>query len=123
MGNNPYERLQPLKTMQKWIQNKVNNNKDIASKIYICTAVCCPKEIGYKKKFIQKYYPEIPIENFRYVYHQYDKVHILKEVHEDFYPDLDAQFIVMIDDTASVLTSIQNKSNYTTIHISSFVDL
>ncbi len=121
--NNPYETLQPLKTMQRWLQEKTNNDKKISERIFVCTVVSGEREIEVKRNFIKRHFSQIPQNHVMYVYHQKDKILILKEVHNCLFRDLDPKYIVMIDDTAAVLTEIQNRSEYTTVHISSFVDI
>ena len=114
-GNNPYIEDKVSKKMQKFI-NKKNKNK-----IYVITAIGVNKEGEYKKEYVEKYYSILP-ENVYFVDRNNDKTSKLVEIRKN-HPEVDDRHIIMIDDTPDILTDIQLKTDFSTAHISSFLDI
>ena len=54
------------------------------------------------------------------MYKNEDKVEVLKKIKEK-YSELDDKYFVMIDDTIEVLNYIMENSNFSTVHVSSFL--
>ena len=108
-----YENMKPVVTMQDFFKNK-----DM-SKVYVVTKVMNEEEKNQKIRFLNKVYHILPDHVFE-VYQNEDKLTVMKKVQE-FYPELDSKFFVMIDDTSDVLTYIMTHSNYSTVHVSSFL--
>ena len=102
------------KTMRKFIQGKDTN------RMYVITKVFSDREGDFKKKFVKKYY-NIPEENFYCVRENYEKVEVLNEIKKK-YPGIVDKNIMMIDDSVEVLNEVMKKSDYSTVHISSFID-
>ncbi len=102
------------KTMLNFIKDKDLN------KMYVITKVYGDREGEFKKKFAQKYYG-IPEENFYVVNENVNKAKILSKI-KTKYPNLEDEKIIMIDDSTEVLNEIMKKTNYSTVHISSFLD-
>ena len=54
------------------------------------------------------------------VFKDRDKLLLLNEIKEK-YPDLEDKYIVFIEDTVSNLSYVMENSNYSTVHIRSFM--
>lgn len=102
------------KTMLKFIQGKDVNKMHVITKVY------SDREGEFKKKFAKKYY-NIPEENFFCVNENIDKVNALNII-KNKYQNVPDENIIMIDDSTEVLNEVMKKTNYSTAHISSFLD-
>ena len=67
-----------------------------------------------------KPFKTIKEENCYMVFKDRDKLLLLEEIKEK-YPDLDDHQIVFIEDTVDNLSYVMDNSNYSTVHISSFM--
>ena len=108
---------------QDKVCNKIKDflaNKDM-SRIYVITTVGNNNEGTFKKEFANKYY-NIPKENVYYVENNSQKTETLIKIKQK-YPELEDYKIVMIDDTVSILNDIMEKTNFSTVHNSSFLDI
>ena len=76
------------------------------------------KEYNDKLKFLNKNY-SILNENCYMVYKDKEKLDKLKEIQER--TKVEDKYIVMVDDTVDVLNNIMENSQYTTIHVSTFI--
>lgn len=108
-----YGTIKPLKTMQNYIKKRNMDN------VYAVTKVMNNKEFLQKQAFLKKYY-NIKEDNCYMVFKSRDKLLILDEIKEK-YPDLEDYYILFVEDTVDTLTHVMNNSNYSTIHISSFM--
>ena len=113
-GENLYPEEAVIKRMQKFLKTRNMDN------IYVISKVYNEKESQMKDEFLTKYY-KIKIENIYYVNKNSDKVTILKEIKKK-YPKLEDYQIAMVEDSVDVLNDIMAETNYSTIHISSFID-
>ena len=113
--NNLYTEEKVSKKMQEFLKDKDK------SRIYVITAIGVNKEGEYKKEYVEKYYGINP-ENVYFVDRSTNKVDNLNKIRSNHLEVEDYQ-IVMIDDTPDVLTKIQESTNYSTAHISSFLDI
>lgn len=104
-----------IKKMQDFIKRRNNE------RIYVISAISNQNEANLKTEFVHKYY-NILNENIYYVYNETEKKSKIKKIKEK-YPDLNDRYIIMIDDSTSVLTDIMKNTNFSTMHISSFLDL
>ena len=95
-------------------------NKDM-KRVFVITRVNNKTEINYKKDYVNKYYNIIK-DNVYCVLNEDSKVKELHEIKNKF-NDIEDYQLIMIDDTTKVLTDIQSKTNYSTAHISSFLDI
>lgn len=103
------------KTMLNFIKNKDK------SRMYVVTKVYGNREGEFKKIFAKKYY-NIPEENFYTVKENVDKACVLLKIKEK-YPNINDENIIMIDDSTEVLNHIMKCTNFSTAHISSFLDM
>jgi len=103
------------KRMQNFLKDKDKN------RIYVITKAFSENEAEDKRDFVKKYYG-IPRDHVFYVENNLDKTDVFIKIKEE-YPDLPDRKFVMIDDTVEVLTDIMNKTGYTTVHVSSFLDV
>ena len=78
-------------------------------------------ELEDKRAYLEKYYG-IRRENVFDVRNNHEKVEVLKYI-KDKFPDLDNHHLIMIDDTVDVLTQVMDNTPFTTVHVSSFLDM
>ena len=112
---NLYNESLVIKKVQDFISNK---NKD---NIYVITKVNHENEKEYKKEFVNKYY-NIKKENVYFVFRDEEKADQILLIKEK-YPNLEDYKIAMIDDTVNILNDIMDKTNFSTIHVSSLIDI
>lgn len=105
--------------VSKKIQNFLRD-KDM-KRVFVVTRVNNKNEIGYKKEYVNKYY-NILKDNVFCVLNENSKVKELDEI-RNMFDDIEDYQLIMIDDTTKVLTEIQQRTNYSTAHISSFLDI
>lgn len=114
-GNNTYTEDKVSKKMQQFLKDKDKK------RVYVITAIGVNKEGEYKKEYVEKYYGILP-QNVYYVDRNNDKTSKLIEIRKN-HPEVDDSKIIMIDDTPDILTDVQLKTDYSTAHISSFLDI
>ncbi len=114
-GMNYYTEDKVSKKMQDFLRDRDK------SKIYVITAIGVNKEGEYKKQYLRKFYG-IPEENVYFVDKNRDKTKELIKIRE-MHKDIPDEKIIMIDDTPEILCDIQDNTNYSTAHISSFLDI
>jgi hypothetical protein len=114
-GINLYTEERVSKKMQDFLRHKNMN------RIYAITKVYDNNEIEFKKDFVNKYYNFFK-ENVFGVKKNTEKKNILFKIKEN-YPELENNQIVMIDDTIEILNDVMENTNFSTVHISSFLDI
>ena len=114
-GINYYTEDKVSPKMQEFIKQKDNN------KIFVITTAGCINEGELKKEFANKYYGILK-ENVYYVKNDKDKTEKLLDIKRKF-PKLKDEKIIMVDDTMSILNDVMEKTNFSTAHISSFLDI
>ena len=114
-GYNFYKETLVSTKMQSFLANK-----DM-KRIYVITTVGSNNEGEFKRDFVNKYYGILK-ENVYYVNKNRDKTSVLLKIKEK-YPQLNSKKIVMIDDTVDILNEIMEKTDFSTAHISSFLDI
>ena len=114
-GKNFYTNDRVSKKMQNFLLKKDMN------RIYVITRSITSNEFEFKKEYLNKYYNIIK-ENIFFVKNDFDKKDKLKLIKEK-YQNLEDYKIVMIDDTVSILSDIMENTNFSTSHISSFLDI
>lgn len=114
-GKNFYTNDRVSKKMQNFLLKKDMN------RIYVITRSITSNEFEFKKEYLNKYYNIIK-ENIFFVKNDFDKKDKLKLIKEK-YQNLENYKIVMIDDTVSILSDIMENTNFSTSHISSFLDI
>lgn len=105
------------------VSNKMKNflkDKNM-ERIYVITTVGNCNEGEFKREYVNKYY-NIPRENVFYVNANSEKRKKLIEIKEK-YKELEDYKIVMIDDTVDILNDIMENTNFSTAHISTFLDI
>lgn len=102
------------KTMLRFMQGKDKN------RMYVITKVYSDREGEFKKVFAKKYYG-IPEENFYCVRENREKVDVLNII-KDKHNNIADRSIIMIDDSTDVLNEVVKRTDYSTVHISSFLD-
>lgn len=103
------------KKIQEFLEKKDKN------RIYVITKVGGDNELLQKREYVNKYY-NILNDNVYGVKKDSDKVHEIMNIKEK-YNNLDDEKIIMIDDTVEILNDIMEHTNFSTAHISSFLDM
>ena len=109
-----YQDIRTIKTMQEFLKDKK------MERVYVVTKVMNETEKKYKQRFLEQHYHIDPTHVFSVLTNP-DKLTRMQEIHQSF-PTLEDKYMVMIDDTVDVLNHIMENSNYSTVHISSFLD-
>jgi len=112
--NNVYETVRSIKTIQEFVMNKDS------SKIYVCS-VAASYEVELKKQFVVQNY-SILEDHIYFVKSKKEKLDLMNYIKEQYHPDLEDKALILIDDTVKTLTDIQENSNYSTMHVSSFLE-
>ena len=110
---NPYEKVNPNRLLKKFIETYTS--KDIN---YVITVAQSEKEKEYKKRFILSHYKEsisenhiIFVESWKQKYEAMQKIESERELNR----------LVLIDDTIKTLSMVQDRTEYYTVHVSSFM--
>ena len=86
------------------------------------TSLYCNNNEGeFKREYVNKYY-KIKKENVIYVNNNSEKTSCLITIRKN-YPNIPDEKIIMIDDTTDILSDIMEKTNFSTAHVSSFLDI
>ena len=112
---NFYTENKVIKKMQDFIKRKNIDN------IYVITVSKNEKEANIKKEYLINNY-NILKENIYFCLKNINKKDKLKLIKEK-YKNLEDYKIVMIDDTVEILNDIMDNTNFSTVHISSFLDI
>ena len=113
--NNLYTEDKVSKKMQEFLKTKDK------SKVYVITCIGVNKEGEYKKEYLNKYYGILK-ENVYFVNKNREKTSELIKI-RNMNPDVPDEKIILIDDTAEILCDVQDNTNYSTAHVSSFLDI
>lgn len=108
-----YENARPLAVLQKYILRKG------IDRVFVCS-VADDNEREQKTNFVVNSY-KIDRSHIYFVKDKNNKLDVLKKIHALNCPGLYPYKIIMVDDTAEVLSNIQEHSGYSTAHISSFI--
>lgn len=111
-GTDFYDDVRVVKTMKDFIDTKDINN------IYVITKAMNEKEFECKIRFLTKNYGILK-DNCYMVYKDDEKLDKLNEIKK--ITNVEDKYIVMVEDTVSILNHIMENSNYTTVHISTFM--
>ncbi len=114
-GINYYTEEKVSKKMQLFLKTKNMDN------IYVITTVGNNNEGEFKRQYVNKYY-NIKKENVIYVNDNSEKTKEIIKIKRK-YPNINDEHIIMIDDTTDILSDIMEKTNFSTAHISSFLDI
>lgn len=106
-----YGAAKPVEVLQELIRNKKHS--------YACS-MASAGEKDAKVSFIRRYY-NIPEENIYLVKDKRDKLTVLCTIAEK-HPEVPDEKIIIVEDTVKTLTYIQDNSNFSTCHISSFLE-
>lgn len=110
-----------------YTDDKVSNKmKKFLSKrnldnIYVITKVNGDNEINHKKDYLKRNYG-IYLDHIYTVSSDDEKKDKMLEISKK-YPNLNHKKIVMIDDNYAILSDIMTNTDFTTAHISSFLDI
>lgn len=110
---NDYKQIRPLKTLQKFI-SKLNMNN-----VYSCSRSIFPEEHQSKTEFLIENYHMKP-ENIFFVYHNKDKIDVVKKIWEK--TGVDSELILVVEDNPVILDDITLETNFSNMHISYFIE-
>ena len=114
-GKNFYTKEKVSKKMQDFLSKKDKQ------RIYVVTKAASIEEFNNKKYFVNKNYG-INMENVYLVGKETDKKEKLKEI-KIFYKTLPDYKLIIVDDSVSILNDVMDNTKFSTVHISSFLDL
>lgn len=114
-GLNLYTKDKVSKKMQDFLKDKDMNQ------IYVITTIGVNKEGECKKEYLKKYYNIIE-DHVHFVNKNRDKTSELIKIRNEN-KNVGDEHIIMIDDTTDILSDIQDNTNFSTAHISSFLDI
>ena len=114
-GANYYTEDKVCKKMQRFLEGKDKN------RIYVITTIGHNNEGVFKREYVNKYYG-IPKDNVYYVKKNIEKTSQLRAI-KDKYEELEDRYIVMVDDTVDILNDVMANTGFSTVHISSFLDM
>ena len=108
-----YDEIRPIISMQDFIQKRNKEHIYVATRVY--------NEVEHKQKisFLEKHYGILK-DHVYLVYNNDEKLDVMNKIKE-LNPNLEDKYFVMIDDTVDVLNHIMDNSNFSTVHISSFL--
>ena len=109
-----YATAQPVKILQGLIR------QHDSSRVFVCTRAS-RTEMEQKRDFAVKQYGINP-EHVLFTHSNRKKLGAMRFLHDRFFQDLPDELMVMIEDSADVLTNIQDHSDYSTVHISYFLN-
>ena len=112
-GTNFYKDVRVVKEFKDFI-----DKRDI-NKIYVITKVMNEKEFDQKLEFLSNSYGIIK-DNCYMVTKDLDKLSKIDEIKKK-YPDIEDKYLLMIDDTVDILSYVMQNSNYSTVHVSTFL--
>ena len=117
LGNdiNVYTEDKVSSKMKAFLSDRNMNN------IYVITKISDKNESNHKIKYASKYY-NIPEENIYFVREDLEKADRLLEIKKRNNSVADEK-IIMIDDTVDILNDVMKRTNFSTAHISSFLDI
>jgi phosphoglycolate phosphatase-like HAD superfamily hydrolase len=111
-----YETARPLATLQRWMAEHASSKR-----MFVCTTASNMEEFKRKAAFVIRNYP-IQEKSIFMVKDQTEKLDIIKQIHNTYFPELEEQYVIVVDDTVKILTHVQENSGYSTIHISAFIN-
>lgn len=112
-----HDNVKPIKVIQDFIALYGDYKRD-----YVISCTYDLFELGCKISFVDKYYPIIPRDNIFRAETRTQKLLIMRQALDLYIKNTPPKNVIMIDDTTDVLSYIQENSDFTTIHISSFLD-
>ena len=114
-GGDFYDKDKVSPKLKAFIESKDINN------IYVITKSYTEYEDEAKYKYLTTYY-NILKDHIYCVREDILKKERLKEI-KDKYPNLEDNKIIMVDDSVDVLTDIMDNTSFSTVHVSTFIDL
>jgi hypothetical protein len=108
----PYQLARPFRVFQKLIAEK-------SQYCHACSVVDSENEAECKRNFLHRHY-WIPDENIHFVHSSEEKLTVLEEIYKE--SDVFPNDIVLIEDTIATLDYVAERSMFSTIHVSSFLE-
>lgn len=105
--------IEPIKTFQKFIAKR---DKD---KIFVCSKTQTEEEENLKVQYLMLHYGIDP-DNIYYVKTDEEKLEVMKEIQKR--TGIDDERLVLVEDSLVSLKNVMFNSNYSTIHISYFLE-
>lgn len=112
--SNLYQHVPPIRSMQRFIE-MIDINK-----VYINSKAESRKEVLEKIEFCERHYNIKPSNMYFALESNEEKLEILNKIKEK--TGIDEEYIILVDDNVAVLDYVYENSNFTTVHISYFLD-
>ena len=90
-------------------------------RVYVITKAASVEEFNHKKRFVNENYG-INMENVYLVEKETEKKEKLREI-KWIYEGLPDYKLIMVDDSVSILNDVMDNTKFSTVHISSFLDM
>lgn len=110
---NSYNNVRPLKTMQRLI-DKLDKDK-----VYVCSRSIFREENESKTRFLVKHFNISPSKIF-FVSENIDKLNVFKFIQDE--TGIDDEHLLVVEDNPFVLNRVLEKTNYSNVHVSHFVE-
>ena len=111
MKGDPYQEARSFKIMQEFISRHLEN-------CYIASVCCNENEMWMKRDFIERHY-HIDESHMYFTDSKEEKLEVLDDIQLN-HPELESKYICIIEDTVDTLNYIQEYSEFSTVHVSSF---
>lgn len=111
--SDPYLNARPFKIMQQFVSTYLDD-------CYVCSIVQNDEESKHKMNFIKQHY-DISFSKMYFVDRYEKKLEILQRIQE-LRKETDPHHIIMIEDTIKNLDYIKERSEFATVHVSSFFE-
>lgn len=108
-----YKNVRPLKTMQKFIATL---DKD---KVYVCSRSIFLEENRSKTEFLVKHF-NIKPSNIFFVEHNEQKIDVFKFIQKE--TGIEDEFLLVVEDNPYILDKMLEKTNYSNLHVTYFVE-
>lgn len=87
---------------------------------YVCSKTSCDNETRQKSNFVVRHY-EIPKERMIFVETTDEKLEAMGKIYQ-MHSDVNPKHVVIIEDTVKTLDYIFERSQFSTVHVSSFFE-
>lgn len=105
--------IEPIKTFQEFISKRDKN------KIFVCSKTQTEEEENLKVQYLMLHYG-IDSDNIYYVKTDEEKLEVMKEIQKR--TGIDDEHIALVEDSLVSLKNVMMNSEYSTIHISYFLE-
>ena len=108
---------EPIEVFRKLISDRFSNG----CRDFVISRSLSNEESMQKQSYISGNY-DIDVDDIFFVKENNEKLDVLRKIHQKFLIK-DEKHVVMIDDSIEILNHIMENSHFSTIHVSSFLQL